>query len=50
MSMSEEQVKNWQELQKQYAYPVNPHGKRIEEGDAEFTLWEDLGLYAYMKS
>jgi hypothetical protein len=50
MSMSDEELKRWREIQSKYEYPVDPYGERISEDDQErFTLWEDLGLYAYLK-
>ena len=50
MSLSEEEISRWREIQQRYPHPVDPYGEAITEDDKErFTLWEDLGLYAFMK-
>ena len=50
MAVSDAVLSKWQELQSQYNYPVDSFGGRIEESEKnKFKMWEDLGLYAFMK-
>jgi len=48
--MDDAAVKRWQEVQSQHAAPVDADGKSIGDGDEAYNLWENLGLYSFMKS
>jgi len=50
MAISDNVLKQWKELQSQYSHPVDSFGSEIKPAEKDkYKMWEDLGLYAYLK-
>lgn len=50
MSLDVNVRKNWIEVQKRHAYPVNAIGVKIDPKDqATLKVWKDEGIDAYLK-
>ena len=50
MAINENVLKKWREVQSQYSHPVDSFGSEIKPKETDkYKMWEDLGLYAYMK-